>query len=197
VIGGAWLYIAWVGAVSLILIGLIGLFIGISMLRTARRKDETNPLEHVDELSPKADEARSQPAVEFDTFLVGHKETNEDGSDRQQIIASLSPGDQLRLRHEPRRLDPNAIAVVAQKGVVGFFPAKLARDFLDALADPKNAKVTVGRIVEDNVNGTTVLGVWVRVELWGVPDVSSWWARDGQGARAEEERKTEEIPTDA
>ena len=192
-IGGAWLYIAWVGAVGLILIGSIGLFIGISLLRGERLRDARHPLEHVDWPSPKADEARPQPATEFDTFLVGHREANEDGTDRQQIIASLSPGDELRLRHEPRRLDPNAVAVVAPQGVVGFFPAKLASDFLDALADPRNAKVTVGRIVEDDVNGTSVLGVWVHVELWGVPDVSSWWARDSQGARGEETENAERI----
>ena len=196
-IGGAWLYIAWIGAVGLILIGLAGLFVGFSMLRRGKPIETPDPLEDLGERSPAVDEALSQPEAEFDTFLVGHREANEDGTDRQQIIASLSPGDVLRLRHEPRRLDPNAVAVVAPHGVVGFFPARLASDFLDALADPGNAKVTVGRIVEDAVNGTNVLGVWVHVELHGVPDVSSWWARDGQSAGTEEERQAEEIRTGA
>ena len=195
-LGGAWFYVAWVGAVGLILIGLIGLFIGVSMLHRESPGGAREPTRDLYR-SPKADEVPSQPAAEFDTFLVGHREANEDGTDRQEIIGSLSPGDELRLRHEPRRLDPNAVAVVAPGGVVGFFPAKLASDFLDALADPTNAKVTVGRIVEDDVNGKSVLGVWVHVELSEVPDVSSWGAPDGRGTRVEGELEADETRTDA
>ena len=198
-ISGVWLYLAWIGAIGLILIGLVGLFVGLSMLRKEDLADFGNDLgrQPLDAPQPKDVEPGSRPVAEFDTFLVGHREANEDGTDRQQIIASLSPGDELKLRHEPRRLDPNAVAVVAPQGVVGFFPAKLASDFLDALADPTSAKVTVNRIVQDDVNGTSVLGVWVHVELSGVPDVASWWQRDGQGVPLLEERKSEEIPTEA
>src|SRR4029078_11663726 len=94
------------------------------------------------------------------TCVPSSSATKAHGSSRQEIIATLSPGDPLALRPEPRTLEPNGIAVVAQEGVICFLPSTFVEDFVRASASPQNATVVVDRIVEDK-RETDARGVWI------------------------------------
>ena len=167
-----WLYVG----VGLIASGVIGLFVGLFLLRRERfLRNRRPPLRRrsdvPDDRAVQVDEEREDQSSEapdnaFDTFVMGQRETNPDGTDRQDIIAALAAGDPLTLRHEPTSFDPNAIAVVAAGGVIGYLPSKQAGELIGVLDETSRARATVNRIVEDEVNQSRVRGVWMHVELW-------------------------------
>jgi hypothetical protein len=167
-----WLYVG----VGLIASGVIGLFVGLFLLRRERFLRNRRPplrrrLDVPDDGAVQVDEEREDQSSEapdnaFDTFVMGQRETNPDGTDRQDIIATLATGDPLTLRHEPTSFDPNAIAVVAAGGVIGYLPSKQAGELIGVLDETSRARATVNRIVEDEVNQSRVRGVWMHVELW-------------------------------
>jgi HIRAN domain len=61
------------------------------------------------------------------TRVVGVTFPNADGGDRQAIVRTLRPGDSVTLRREfSNDHDPNAVAVIADAGQIGYVPAKVA-----------------------------------------------------------------------
>jgi hypothetical protein len=55
--------------------------------------------------------------------LSGEAQINDDGTPRQRVLAVLYPGEALTLQRQPDNpYDPNAIAVMAGRHVIGFIP---------------------------------------------------------------------------
>ena len=194
-----WLYVG----VGLIASGVIGLFVGLFLLRRERFPSQSaaSPAATLwrcpTTAQCKSDEEREDQSSEapdnaFDTFVMGQRETNPDGTDRQDIIAALAAGDPLTLRHEPTSFDPNAIAVVAAGGVIGYLPSKQAGELIGVLDETSRATATVNRIVEDEVNQSRVRGVWMHVELWrlisGAPPID-----ENEDIGADEKNEAEEA----
>ena len=165
-----WLYIG----VGLIVAGVIGILVGLFLLRRERhlgaaKVQFARPSEMDLEPASKADDQWDDPpapAYTVDTFVIGQRETNPDGTHRQDIISALAVGDHLRLRHEPDGFDPNAIAVVAAEGVIGHLPSGETAKLIPILGETTRASATVSRLVEDDVNQSRVFGVWIHIELW-------------------------------
>ena len=169
-----WLYVGF----GLIAVGVIGFFVGLFLLYRERfprsgrlpsprsRQVLDRRARQVDEQVP--DRPREAPDSAFDTFVMGQRDINPDGTHRQDIIAALAAGDPLTLRHEPSSFDPNAIAVVAAGGVIGYLPSRETGALIRSLDETSRVRVTVNRIVEDEVNQSLVRGVWMHIELWGL-----------------------------
>ena len=102
--------------IGLIVVGIIGLVWGLVLLRRQRRPSPATVDDGgwlVRELEP--DEKDSGPPdEEFDTFVMGQRGSNPDGTRRQDIIATMAVGDPLTLRPEPNSPEgANTITVVA------------------------------------------------------------------------------------
>ena len=157
-----WLYIG----VGLIVAGVIGILVGLFPLRRERHLGAAEmDLEPTNEADDQWEDPPA-PAYTVDTFVIGQRETNPDGTHRQDIISALAVGDHLRLRHEPDGFDPNAIAVVAAEGVIGHLPSGETAKLIPVLGETTRASATVSRLVEDDVNQSRVFGVWIHIELW-------------------------------
>lgn len=68
--------------------------------------------------------------------LAGEAQINDDGTPRQRVLAALQPGEPLTLQRQPENpYDRNAVAVLADKHIIGFIPkteAALVAGLLDA-----------------------------------------------------------------
>ena len=92
----------------------------------------------------------------------------------------------MTLRHEPTATDQGSLAVVAAGGVIGFLPSREVGELARNANNWTNARVTVDRIFDDEVNQSRVLGVWMHIELWGI-DQSLSGAGNGDDDPAEKE----------
>ena len=119
---------------------------------------------------------------------MGQRDVNPDGTPRQDIIATLSVGDRLTLGHQPTKFDPNAIAVVAAGGTIGYLPSKHSEVLIGLLEETSSVRAAVKRIVEDEVNQSLVRGVWMRIELRGLQ------ARQIDKAQGEDTGEDGEVP---
>lgn len=92
--------------------------------------------------------------------VVGVTFTNEDGTNRQEIIKQLGLNDIVTLRREPtNKYDTNAIAVFTEKGQAGY----LAKDYSNILAPMMDAgtqfKATIAEV--DEYKGTHYLHILI------------------------------------
>jgi hypothetical protein len=80
------------------------------------------------------------------TACKGEGFRNSDGSDRQDAIRSLNPGDWVQLIREPTNIrDPNAVALMTNwGGQIGY----LNRDIAKIVAPLMDADLTVHGVVE-------------------------------------------------
>ena len=161
--------------IGLIAGGVVGLFVGLFLLYRQRLGGRLHiqpfpvPLNRAHQGQDEQAGLPSDPpdhAVE--TFVMGQRDVNPDGTPRQDIIATLSVGDRLTLGHQPTKFDPNAIAVSAAGGTIGYLPSKHSEVLIGLLEETSSVSAAVKRIVEDEVNQSLVRGVWMRIELRGL-----------------------------
>jgi hypothetical protein len=187
--------------IGLIALGLAGLYVGLSHLRRER------PVRAIQSSHPRGSGVTDAPArldgrredqpveaadYEFHTFVMGQRDTNPDGTHRQDIIATLAPGDSLTLRHEATATDQGSLAVVAAGGVIGFLPSREVGELARNANNWTNARVTIDRIFDDEVNQSRVLGVWMHIELWGIDQSPS-----GEGNADDDPTEKEEVGIDS
>ena len=99
----------------------------------------------------------------YETKVVGVSKDNPDGSSRQEIIKrEVDEDDKLLLEAEPtNRYDENAIRILSKKGnQIGYLSREIAEKIKPALDNQTEIHVTAKW-----VNGNTMLGVGLRIEL--------------------------------
>jgi hypothetical protein len=154
-------------------LGFFGIVVGVQQFRRTGQRSFGRPPEVIADRDWQADQQLEEqlsdsPDYTFNTFLMGQRGTNSDGTHRQDIIAALAVGDSLTLLPEPTNIDQNAVAVVAAGGVIGYLPSKEAGELMQAISNETRARVTVDRLFDDDVNDVRVRAVWMHVELWGI-----------------------------
>ena len=84
----------------------------------------------------------------FYAKLAGVTYRNDDGTERQPMIAVLLPFMELRLVRQPRnKFDSNAVAVMARgKRQLGFLPSDTARQITRALAEGEKVRCFVAEV---------------------------------------------------
>jgi len=100
----------------------------------------------------------------FVAAVVGESFRNNDGTSRQEIIRSCRIGDALRLIPEPTNpADPNAVAVHAPGGQIGYLRREVAARLNKQIRD----RATASAVIMDIRGGEDVpfLGVFVEVTM--------------------------------
>lgn len=116
-------------------------------------------------------EASRPPVRHFYTKVVGVTFQNDDGSDRQAIIARCSPFETLVAEHEDNPHDPNAMRVCTQGGdQIGHLSREVAADLRRKMQRDFNCAVIATQITGGTARRPT-LGVNVLV-LVAKPGVS-------------------------
>ncbi|NNC71599.1 MAG: hypothetical protein HKN78_01845 [Sphingomonadaceae bacterium] len=98
--------------------------------------------------------------------VKGEAQANSDGTNRQEIIAGLEPGDILALEREPtNEHDPNAVKVVTRSGeCVGYVERSVAQDIAASLDEGRQHFAHLHEIrggVEDAPNyGIKIAVAW-------------------------------------
>lgn len=98
--------------------------------------------------------------------VAGESQTNDDGTDRQRVIARCKEGDSVRLVREPRNAyDKNAVAVVTSKGQIGYLSREDAAAVAPALDRGAKAQAHI-RHIGGGTKDKPTRGVWLRID-WG------------------------------
>jgi hypothetical protein len=80
-------------------------------------------------------------------WLAGNKHENAVGPTKQEVYASLVPGQSLSLTREPdNQFDANAILVKSGESLLGYLPAKYSADIAGHLDSGGRALANVHRI---------------------------------------------------
>lgn len=85
------------------------------------------------------------PWHSFTTYVAGIRHTNENGTDRQLIAESLTPGQTLLLLpEEGNRYDEHAIAVILENGLqLGYLPAKISAEIHNEIQNRRKVTAEV------------------------------------------------------
>jgi hypothetical protein len=150
------IYFLMFGA-ALILSGVFGLVetaIRFSSARTPAKRPVAEAIESPS-LAP-TDE-------DLELVVVRERETNPDGTPRQEIIRELAIGDAVALEPErPRDDGREEIKVVADGGTIGYVPSAKVSRVLDLLSDGAQIHSEVSHIAETGEER----GVWINVSVW-------------------------------
>lgn len=108
---------------------------------------------------------------DFRLRLVGAQYDNSDGSSRQAALAILAAGDPVEFRHEPTNpFDPNAIAVIAHTGQIGYIGAERAVWIIGKIGRRLPISAVIGQITGGKRTGLP-LGAILHVNMDGeAPD---------------------------
>ncbi len=80
-------------------------------------------------------------------WLAGNNYENAIGPSKQEVYASLMPGEQLSLTREPEnQYDANAVLVKSGENILGYLPAKYSADIAGYLDSGGRAIANVHRI---------------------------------------------------
>jgi hypothetical protein len=134
--------------------GLVEIAIRFSTGSTARRLSDDVTIE-----SP----SLAPTEEDLEMVVVRERETNPDGTERQEIIRELHIGDLVALEAEaPPEDGRNEIRVIADGGTIGYVPsAKVAR-VLDLMSEGAQLHSEVSHIAE--ADGQR--GVWINLSVW-------------------------------
>jgi hypothetical protein len=100
---------------------------------------------------------------DLEMVVVRERETNPDGTERQEIIRELHIGDQVALEPEaPPDDGRNEIRVVADRGTIGYVPSAKVPRVLDLLSEGAQLHSEVSHIAEADGNR----GVWINLSVW-------------------------------
>jgi hypothetical protein len=134
--------------------GLVEIAIRFSTGSTSRRLSDDVTIE-----SP----SLAPTEEDLEMVVVRERETNPDGTERQEIIRELHIGDLVALEAEaPPEDGRNEIRVIADGGTIGYVPsAKVAR-VLDLMSEGAQLHSEVSHIAE--ADGQR--GVWINLSVW-------------------------------
>jgi hypothetical protein len=100
---------------------------------------------------------------DLEMVVVRERETNPDGTERQEIIRELHVGDSVALEPEaPPDDGRNEIKVVADRGTIGYVPSAKVPRVLDLLSEGAQLHSEVSHIAE--ADGQR--GVWINLSVW-------------------------------
>jgi hypothetical protein len=104
------------------------------------------------------------PTEEDLEMVVGReRESNPDGTERQEIIRDLHVGDPVALEPEaPPEDGRNEIRVIADGGTIGYVPSAKVPRVLDLISEGAQLHSEVSHIAEADGNR----GVWINLSVW-------------------------------
>jgi hypothetical protein len=101
---------------------------------------------------------------DLEMVVVRERETNPDGTPRQEIIRELHVGDSVALEPEapPEDGRDEIRVVVADRGTIGYVPSAKVSRVLDLLSEGAQLHTEVSHIAE--ADGQR--GVWINLSVW-------------------------------
>jgi hypothetical protein len=100
---------------------------------------------------------------DLEMVVVRERESNPDGTERQEIIRDLHVGDPVALEPEaPPEDGRNEIRVIADGGTIGYVPSAKVPRVLDLISEGAQLHSEVSHIAEADGNR----GVWINLSVW-------------------------------
>jgi hypothetical protein len=141
---------------ALILSGVFGLLETAIRFNSARDRTRLRKVEFDSPALAPTDE-------DLEVVVVRERETNPDGTPRQEIIGELRIGDPVALEAEaPPDNGRDEIRVIAEGGTIGYVPSAKVSRVLDLMTEGAQLHSEVSHIAE--ADGQR--GVWINLSVW-------------------------------